>query len=163
MNMRTILGVALAFGLVCSSAASSGKIVKTLPHFLDLQGRHTLHPSLFERDAYQAQLRINPENCSGIRFDVQWKARGIKTGSARLKLEVKGEKRMPRQLDVFERDLNVDGMFSRWTGVTIAGEDFAKIGAVQAWRVTLWDGDTLLAEQKSFLWQTAATPDSPAK
>ena len=47
-----------------------------LPHYLDKEGRHTLSPSLYERDAYQAILRQNPEKRGGMRFDVQWKARG---------------------------------------------------------------------------------------
>ena len=35
---------------------------------------------------------------------------------------------------------------------TIAGEDFLKGGVVSAWRVSLWDGDRLLAERRSTLW-----------
>jgi hypothetical protein len=35
---------------------------------------------------------------------------------------------------------------------SIRGEDFRAGGLVSAWRVSLWDGDTLLAEKKSVLW-----------
>src|SRR6266567_3807500 len=57
--------------------AASGRIIKVLPHLLDRGGRHTLSPSLYERDAYQAFLRKNPGQCSGLRFDIQWKANRV--------------------------------------------------------------------------------------
>ena len=41
---------------------------------------------------------------------------------------------------------------SRWTSLTLAGEDYKNFGEVTAWRVTLWDGEQLVGEQKSFLW-----------
>ena len=34
----------------------------------------------------------------------------------------------------------------------VHGEEFRSGGLVSAWRVSLWDGDQLLAEKKSFLW-----------
>jgi hypothetical protein len=34
----------------------------------------------------------------------------------------------------------------------VTGDEYKKLGELVAWRVTLWDGDKLLAEQKSFLW-----------
>ena len=34
----------------------------------------------------------------------------------------------------------------------VRGEDFRSGGSVSAWRVSLWDGDQLVAEKKSFLW-----------
>lgn len=130
--------------------AATGRIVKTLPHFLDQQGRHTLHPSLFERDGYQANLKAHPELCSGMRFDVQWKARQLKNGH--LKLEVRGANTPARQIETFNVPLAKGGMFSRWSGIAIAGEDFKRLGSIIAWRLTLWDGEDQLAEQKSFLW-----------
>ena len=35
---------------------------------------------------------------------------------------------------------------------TVHGEEFRSGGSVSAWRVSLWDGDHLVAEKKSFLW-----------
>ena len=35
---------------------------------------------------------------------------------------------------------------------TVHGEEFRSGGSVSAWRVSLWDGDQLVAEKKSFLW-----------
>ena len=34
----------------------------------------------------------------------------------------------------------------------VRGEDFRAGGTVSAWRVSLWSGDQLMAERKSFLW-----------
>jgi hypothetical protein len=34
----------------------------------------------------------------------------------------------------------------------VRGEEFRSGGRVSAWRVSLWDGDQLVAEKKSFLW-----------
>ena len=34
----------------------------------------------------------------------------------------------------------------------VQGEEFRSGGSVSAWRVSLWDGDQLVAEKKSFLW-----------
>lgn len=132
---------------------ASGRIVKTLPHFLDLKGRHTIHPSLFARDAYQADLKSRPDLCSGMRFDVQWKARDLKSGRVRIQLEARGSQTPPRQIAVFEKIVPSDSSFSRWTGVEIAGPDFTNLGSIVAWRITLWDGPELFAEQKSFLWE----------
>jgi hypothetical protein len=140
----------LAFSWTANAAGADARIVKVLPHFLDAAGRISLHPSLFERDGYQAHLKTHPELCSGMRFDVQWKAHKIQNG--RLKLEVRGAKTPARQIQSFERELPGGGMFSRWTGVTVSGEEFKRMGSVIAWRLTIWDGDRQLTEEKSFLW-----------
>lgn len=140
----------MLFATCLSALAAEARIIKVLPHLLDQNGRHTLHPSLFERDAYQAHLRTRPELCSGMRFDVQWKGRKLK--AAKIKLEARGARIPARQIATFSRDLSGGGMFSRWVGVTIPVEDFNRLGSLVAWRVSLWDGEQLLAEQKSFLW-----------
>ena len=46
----------------------------------------------------------------------------------------------------------VASQLGRWNGIALTGEDYKAFGEVTAWRVTLWDGETMLAEQKSFLW-----------
>src|SRR4051812_3027148 len=68
-----------------AAARAEGKVIKVLPEFLDLQGRHALAPSLYDRDAYQAHLRKHPGEVSGMRYAVNWKA---KTATAALKLRV---------------------------------------------------------------------------
>jgi hypothetical protein len=150
MNFVRRLAALLLFAASLSALSAEARIVKVLPHFLDQNGKHTLHPSLFERDAYQAHLRTHPELCSGMRFDVQWKGRKLQ--DPKVKLEVRGAKIPARQIETFSRDLKSGGMFSRWAGVTVPVADFNRLGSIVAWRVSLWDGEQQLAEQKSFLW-----------
>jgi len=148
--MLCLLGMALVGP--GSLLAAIGRVNKVLPHFLDAQGRHTLSPSLFDRDAYQAKLRQHPELRSGIRFDVNWRVRSTKSSSFKLKLELRGvaKANLPR-LKTLEQEVK-GGASARWTGLTLGGEDYREFGEVTAWRITLWDGEQLLGEQKSFLW-----------
>jgi hypothetical protein len=148
---RLMISALIAAALSFSAHAATGRIIKTLPHLLDSKGRHTIYPSLFERDFYQADLRKHPEKCSGIRFDVQWKARKTEN-KLRLKVELRGTKTPPRQLESFEKEIAPRAVLSRWTPLTIEGPAYERVGSVTAWRVTLWDGEQQLAEEKSFLW-----------
>jgi hypothetical protein len=134
--------------------AATGRIIKVLPQFLDLEGRNSLSPSLYDRDAYQAILRRHPERRSGRQFNVEWKAKGPAWGPLKLRVELQGTAAgdLPQQL-VMEKPVQRGGWFSRWSVVKLTGEDYKKLGEVTAWRVTLWEGETLLGEQKSFLWQ----------
>ena len=132
------------------ATAQSAKISKVLPHYLDQQGRHTVSPSLFERDAYQAWLRKNPDERSGLRFDVQWKSSGV--NEAKLRVELRGTANKQPTQAVVEKLVTPRGRSGHWSALALSGDDFKKFGALVAWRVTVSDGDTLLAEQKSFLW-----------
>jgi hypothetical protein len=130
--------------------AASAKVIKVLPHLIDREGRHTLSPSLYERDAYQAHLRQHPELQAGLRFDVQWKARRV--SQPRLLVEMRGaNSKEPTSVRV-EQPLKPGGLFSKWSDAHLSGEDYKKFGNLIAWRVSLWDGRNLLAEQTSFLW-----------
>src|SRR5437764_9781351 len=87
---------------ISSAPAATGRIKKVLPHYLDKQGRHTLAPSLYERDAYQAHLRHSPNERSALRFDVNWKAtRGADT-NLKLRVELRSSKANPLQPVVLE-------------------------------------------------------------
>ena len=44
------------------------------------------------------------------------------------------------------------GWLSHWTKFELVGAEYKDFGRVTAWRATLWEGDRLLSEQKSFLW-----------
>ena len=153
---RSLLWLTLVcwFAAVLTAGASTGRVFKVLPHFLDTNGVHTLSPSLYERDAYQAHLRRHPEKRSGIRFDVQWKTKPPIAGTLRLIIEMRGiaEGNLPRQL-VLEKKVEPSGHFSHWTGFTVSGRQYKAFGEVTAWRASLWDEDELLGEQKSFLWE----------
>jgi hypothetical protein len=134
------------------AVAASARVLKVLPQFLDLNGKHTLSPSLFERDAYQAILREHPERRSGLRFDVWWKARGPARAPLKLRLELRGTAngQLPTQM-VLETEVK-PGFFSHWVSLPMTGEEFRKFGEVTAWRATISEDGAQLDEQKSFLW-----------
>jgi hypothetical protein len=152
--LRRISILALCcLGLGAGSAwGTEGKVLKVLPHFLDQNGKHAIAPSLYDRDAYQAHLRQHTNEISGVRFDIHWKAKGPAYGPLILRVELRGTAHgnLPSRF-VLETPLR-PGLFSKWTSLPITGADYRKFGEVTAWRTTLWEGDRLLSEQKSFLW-----------
>ena len=145
-----MIRIALFLLLALPLFAADGKIHKVLPHFVDKQGRHTLSPSLYERDAYQFQLRSNPELRGGMRFDVHWKAR--KSPALKLRVDMRGSKTNEATNVTVEMPVNPPAFFSKWSAVQVRGDDYARIGELRSWRATLLDGDQVLDEQKSFLW-----------
>lgn len=132
--------------------AGSGKVTKVLPLYLDSQGRDSLMPSLYERDAYQALLRGHKDKRKAIRFAVQWKADHVDWSNTRLIVETRGVEGNTFISRRVERNLSKPGWFHKWANIDIAGKDFETMGELAAWRVTLWEGDKKLGEQKSFLW-----------
>ena len=147
-RISQLIATLLLLGIFSTAdAARPGRISKVLPHWLDLQGRHTLSPSLLERDAYQAKLRADRTLCSGIRFDVKWAKNTSGTVKLQLELRVTGEaKPIVRELAV------KPSRRGGWDAVTLEGDAFMAIGKIIAWRVRLLDGDIELAERRSFLW-----------
>jgi hypothetical protein len=152
--MRRWLFLMLCLCSVSAAEAVTGKVIKVLPHFLDQQGRHTLSPSLFDRDAYQAVLRDHPEQRSAIRFDIEWKSKNVPAGATlRMQLEVRGVATEKTVVQLkFDKSVEPTGWLGGWTSLTVKGEDYKKLGDLSAWRVTLWEGNRMLSEQKSFLW-----------
>ena len=154
--MRRLLIIPLLAGLLLgtfSAGAVTGRVIKVLPLFLDLEGQPMRTPNLYDRDAYQARLRQHPERRSGIHFDVQWKTGGKAQAPLKIKLEIRGGQRggAPQRLTL-EAEAKPGRWFSTWTTLPLMGEDYKKFGEVSAWRATLWEGNKLIGEQKSFLW-----------
>ena len=145
-----ILSFWFAAAFATQSTAAEGRIIKVLPHFLDRQGRHALSPSLYDRDAYQAVLRKHPDKRSGLRFDIQWKAKFAGPNPMKLRIELRGTQL--GEMQSLEQTVQNKGPFSRWSALTVQNEAYEELGDVVAWRATLWDGDRMLAEKKSFLW-----------
>lgn len=145
--------LAVSLAAAWPTQAVTGRVIKVLPQFLDLKGRNSLTPSLHERDTYQANLRDHTNLCSGMRFNVQWKAKGHAVAPVKLRVELRGVARgdFPREL-VLEQPAEPRGRFSHWAELDLVGEQYKSFGRVTAWRVTLWEGTRLLGEQKSFLW-----------
>ena len=152
---RWFIWFLLAGGLAAgwSAQAATGRVIKVLPQFLDLKGRNSLSPSLYERDTYQGYLRDHTNLCSGMRFSVQWKTKGHAAASVKLRVELRGVAHgdFPKQLQL-EQPVEPGGWFSHWTDLKLLGEDYKGFGEITAWRTTLWEGPRLLGEQKSFLW-----------
>lgn len=135
-----------------AALAADGKILKVLPHLLDQEGRHSLSPSLFERDAYQAELRRHPAKISGLRYDIQWKAHVTDTSRLKMRIQLRTASRPLTEPLVLEVPVKA-GFFHRgWAKLTLDGKTYKEAGEVQAWRATLLDGDTEIGESKSFLW-----------
>lgn len=144
----TIL-ITLAFAILAN--AQSAKVIKVLPHFLDQQGRSTKNPSLFDRDAYQVELRGSPSKRSALRFDVQWKANNSDHNPLTLHIEGRGMKGKDPTRLTLEQPVRA-GTFSKWTALTLSGEKYLDFGELISWRATLRSGTNIVAEQKSFLW-----------
>ena len=137
-----------------SMHAADARILKVLPHAVDEMGRHTLSPSLYERDAYQVYLREHPDLVAAMRFDIQWKADMDPETPLTLQIEIRTSRRdltdplrlsksvVPRRF-LFKR---------RWTALQIPRQQFNELGKILAWRVSLWRGGEVVAEQRSFLW-----------
>ncbi len=152
MQVLRLLALFAALGLGSAEPAHAGstRILKVLPHLLDEQGRHSPAPSLYERDAHQANLRRNPDLVFGLRFDIQYRATGYYFGPLQLRLEVRGSK--DPKIARFEQTVRPRKLFSRWTRITLDRDAQLRLGDVVAWQATLWDGDRLVAEHRSFLW-----------
>lgn len=148
------LSLLVVIVLTLPGAAAEGRVIKVLPFFLDLQGRHARSPSLFDRDVYQAFLLQNPEKRSGVMYDVHWKAKGAATAPLRLRVELRGiaEGNLPSQMVIEETVSPHGGWLGCWTPLKLTGAKYKQFGEVTAWRATLWEGDRLLGEEQSFLW-----------
>jgi hypothetical protein len=146
---------AMFLAVTFSASAATGRVVKVLPQYLDLEGRASLSPSLYDRDAYQAFLRKHPEQRSGLRYEVLWRGRAAGNTVLQLRVELRGTAKgdLPSQTTL-KTDVKIgkSGASTRWASLKLAGDNYKKFGEVTAWRVTLWNGDQLVAEQKSFLW-----------
>ncbi len=133
------------------AAAADGRITKVLPQFLDAQGRHALSPSLFERDAYQAELRKHPDRISALQFNIHWKAARPTGSHPVLRIEVRTSRHAGPDVLVLESPLPGKAT-GGWTPLTLDAEAYRAAGDIQAWRATIRDGTRVIAESKSFLW-----------
>ncbi len=133
------------------SLAADGKVVKVLQHFVDKEGRIALAPSLYERDAYQAKLRRSTNDIASVRLDVAWKTKGADPAALKLKAEIRGGKVESKPL-IIEEPVKPDRWGDTWSILSMTKDEYKALGEVIAWRVTLWQGDQMLGEQKSFLW-----------
>lgn len=131
------------------SRAAEATIIKVLPHYLDEEGRHTLGPGLLDRDTYQAQLRRTPTKIRAVRFDIKWSGRAG-TQPLTLRIEARGSK--AGSAPIILETAAQSGLLADWSALSLDPAAYQKLGQIEAWRATVWNGQMLLAEQKSFLW-----------
>ncbi len=144
-----------AFLLACWLGAGmlwgdEARVVKVLPHLVDHQGRHTLSPSLYERDAYQAELRQHPEKRAGMQYEVLWTASRRVSGPLKLRLELRGAE--GEASETVETAVKRGFWGRRWSRVLVPRDQFRRLGTVNAWKATLLESGKPLAEARSFLW-----------
>ncbi len=139
-----LLSAAVAFG-------GEARVIKVLPQLLDKQGRNAINPSLFDRDAYQMHLRQNTNEVSAIRFEVQYKAKGIE-GPLLLRVEIRGAKTELGKREVFETEVAAGGHFAKWGRIQFDRTTSERIGTLVAWRASLVKEGEVIATQESFLW-----------
>lgn len=146
------LGLASAASVRADSTAPAGQVTKVLPLYLDQKGHVAPSPSLFDRDAYQVYLTRHTNEITGLRFDVSWKWQHANGVPMTLKLELQGigANSLPRQT-VLEQTVTPK-LFHHWATLTLTGTNYNNFGVLAGWRATLWNGNQLLSEQKSFLW-----------
>jgi hypothetical protein len=155
MNLAKLASLIIFWLLLCSPAIADNnvKIIKVLKHYLDSQGRISLAPSLFERDAYQEYLRKNPDQQAGLRFDINWKGKKIDPKRLYLRLELRGSLSHQTTPLVIEKQIEPKNLwFSKWSYIKIDKATLDKLGYILAWRVTLLEADQALASSQSFMW-----------
>jgi hypothetical protein len=147
-----LLGSLSAFASDAAPAVPSGKVVKVLPLLLNLKGQDAISPSLFDRDAYQVYLREHTNEISGVRYDILWSSSNTATNGLKLRLELRGydTNSLPRATTL--EQTVTPHYFRHWTSLAMSGDDYKNFGDATAWRATLWSGDKMIGEQKSFLW-----------
>ena len=139
---------------VAEESVGAARILKVLRHCLDTEGRHTLSPSLLDRDAYQAHLQRHPDRIGGMAFDVQWKRKEGIGDEAVLRLQVRHGS--GTRVEEFSRDhplLSEGRRRVRWQRLAVTGDEYREWGRIIAWQITLRNGDEVLSRQRSFLWE----------
>jgi hypothetical protein len=154
---RIFIALVVLLALAPVVLAGEGRVLKALPQLLDERGRHTLSPSLYERDAYQFHLRKDPQLRNGVRLAVQWKAKKVDWAKLTLRAEMRCLLEDSLHNVTMEEPAIKSGHFSNWSEFRIEGSDYAAFGQLVAWRVTLWEGDRQLGQLESFLWSAVPT------
>ena len=129
-----------------------GRIVKMLPLFLDLKGHDAVSPSLYDRDAYQAYLRQHTNEISAVRFDFLWQVENPSAAKYKLRIELRGIGAGGKPTQAVLDEEAPPPLLRHWNFLVLGGAEYRNFGELIAWRATLWRGDQLLSEQKSFLW-----------
>jgi hypothetical protein len=138
--------------LVMGMVAICGACASRTPHVRQVEGSQ-YKEDVGKADRYlfasdrASHLRVNPKPLPPAlqreEYYVTWSGVGV----GQVKFEY-------RQVNIPDKTLvqTASPTNQHWCTFTVAGDDFIKGGPISAWRVSLWDGDRSLAEQKSVLW-----------
>jgi hypothetical protein len=159
---RFFIALAILLLLAPAVQAGEGSVLKVLSQLVDQHGRHTLSPSLYERDAYQFHLRRSPKLRGGARLTVQWKAKKVDWSKLKLRAEMRCLLGDNLHAVTMEEPAVKNGHFSSWSEFRIEGADYKSFGQIVAWRVTLLEGDRQLGQLESFLWSGIVTDSRPS-
>lgn len=132
----------------------------TTPRVLDVSSRTCLQDvGVDDRDLFvndeASRIEYTPQDLSideqREEFYVHWRpAPTPRSGPASITLVKFEYRQVARPNTVFEQTYVPHGDTSKVFAVR--GEEFRSGGSVSAWRVSLWNGNRLVAEKKSFLW-----------
>jgi hypothetical protein len=148
MRIFALIIIATAWAGCSAIQPQSGpNIVKVLPHYLDASGNHSDGPTLLHRDVYQANLRKNPDLVRAVRYDVNWRG----SGEVKVRLELRSTK-VGSETMIIEKVETTSGRRTHWTPILIDAATYKSFGQPESWRVSLWQGEAQVGEQKSFLW-----------
>ena len=148
MRIFALIIIATAWAGCSAIQPQSGpNIVKVLPHYLDASGNHSDGPTLLHRDVYQANLRKNPNLVRAVRYDVNWRG----SGEVKVRLELRSTK-VGSETMIIEKVETTSGRRTHWTPILIDAATYKSFGQPESWRVSLWQGEAQVGEQKSFLW-----------
>lgn len=147
---------------------SAGRHLKKVLFFwLDEKGQYAQHPSMFERDAYQAFLRENPEEIHGLKVATLLAGTRSKLAKGELVLKIKGPPSLtPVEDTVYRLDLSdkQDRRLRRWIYWEVdpvsedesssAAEDKMSPDKIVAWQLTLLLDGVAVDRVQSYLWNS---------
>lgn len=150
--------------------AAGRHLKKVLFFWLDEDGQYSQHPSMFERDAYQAYLRDNPEEIHGLKVAVLLSGSSGKLESSSLELKIQGppgpEIKEPLEFRLELAD-KLDRKLRRWVYWDIdpvnaeASDEALKLlpESIVSWRLTLLDEGQPVDRLQSYLWNIQRQPE----
>lgn len=153
-RFSTILFLLSILVLVRGEDVDGFSVKKVNHEFLDLEGNATgIIGSFAAKARYQREIESTSQ-VSGMRFHVLWKAESSPSKGLTVKLETRGldgnSGKETRQFWV--KSYPIGSSLDGTTVFDITGESWKKQGKMMAWRATLLQGDAVMAERKSFLW-----------
>ncbi len=139
-----LISFALLLTTACSTTGPRVLEVSSETHLQDIDGIDLREyyaydqASLFRYEAQDLSIENQREE-----FYIRWTPASISL----VKFEYR---QIAKPAVIFEKTYTPHGDMAKL--FQVRGEEFRAGGSVSAWRVTLWNGDQIVATKKSFLW-----------